>query len=120
MRRTTAAIAAGTTVFVLFLSGCGEDTSVAADPTSTTPAVQVDPGKAAMFVVSYRNAFPKLAQDRDDAAVRGVLDHTCSDVAAGVSEADTVAGVVRRTENGATTATQEEAQAIYEMAELMC
>ncbi|APE33914.1 hypothetical protein BOX37_07960 [Nocardia mangyaensis] len=123
MSRTTAAIAASTTVFALLLSGCGDDSSSTTDSSSSTaaaPTAEVDAGKAGMFVVSYRNAFPKLAEGRDDKAVADVLTQTCDDIAAGKSEPDTVAGIVSSTENGSATATDEEAQAIYQMSKLMC
>ncbi|MDO3648703.1 hypothetical protein [Nocardia mangyaensis] len=122
MSRTTAAIAASTTVFALLLSGCGDDSSSTTDSSSTAaaPSAEVDAGKAGMFVVSYRNAFPKLAEGRDDKAVADVLTQTCGDIAAGKSEPDTVAGIVSSTENGSATATNEEAQAIYQMSKLMC
>ncbi|GGN92547.1 hypothetical protein GCM10011610_53750 [Nocardia rhizosphaerihabitans] len=73
-----------------------------------------------MFVVSYRNAFPKLAEGRDDAAVSGVLTQTCGDIKAGKPESDVVAAIVKNSKNGATAATTEEAQAIFQMAKLMC
>ncbi|MFF2087411.1 hypothetical protein ACFVVM_26865 [Nocardia sp. NPDC058176] len=122
MSRTTAAIAASTTVFALLLSGCGDDSSTTADSPSTSaaPTAEVDAGKAGMFVVSYRNAFPKLAEGRDDKTVAGVLTQTCGDIAAGKSESDTVAGIVASSTNGSATATDEEAQAIYQMSKLMC
>lgn len=122
MSRTTAAIAASTTVFALLLSGCGDDSSSTADApaTSTAPTAAVDPGKAGMFVVSYRNAFPKLSEGRDDKAVAGVLTQTCGDIQAGKSETDTVAGIVASSTNGAESATEEEAQAIFQMSKLMC
>ncbi|GEM31794.1 hypothetical protein NN3_28010 [Nocardia neocaledoniensis NBRC 108232] len=121
MSRTTAAIAASATVLALLLAGCGDDSS-ASPATSTTaaPATKVDATKAGMFVVSYRNAFPKLAEGRDDAAVANVLNLTCSDIKAGKSEADTVAAVVTYSKNGATTATNDEAKTIYETVKLMC
>ncbi|MFE3545712.1 hypothetical protein ACFXK0_22340 [Nocardia sp. NPDC059177] len=121
MSRTTAALAASATVVAVLLAGCGDD-SAAADSaaTSAAPTVQVDASKAAMFVVSYRNAFPKLSEGRDDAALRGVLGQTCGDIAAGKSTDDVVAGIVRNATNGATAASTEEAQAIYEMATRMC
>ncbi|MEV6362819.1 hypothetical protein [Nocardia asteroides] len=121
MNRTTAAIAASATVFALLLAGCGDDTTTtAATSTSAAAAAQVDSGKAGMFVVSYRNAFPKLAEGRDDAAIGGLLTQTCGDIKAGKAEADVVAGVVKNAKNGATAPTTEEAQAIYQMAKLMC
>ncbi|MEV0686822.1 hypothetical protein AB0I35_23425 [Nocardia sp. NPDC050378] len=120
MSRTTAALAAGTAVFALLLTGCSEDSSTAAPATTTTPAVQVDPGKAGRFVVSYRNAFPKLAAGRDDLAVSGVLNQTCSDIKAGKAEADTIAGIVKSSTNGSVSATEQEARAVYDMAKLMC
>ncbi|MFD3745935.1 hypothetical protein [Nocardia sp. NPDC058633] len=121
MSRTTAAFAASATVLALLLAGCGDDSSSAeASAPATTPTFQVEASKAGMFVVSYRNAFPKLAQGRDDAAVAAVLNHSCSDIKAGKSEADTIATVLAAAENGDTAATTEEATAIYQMAKLMC
>lgn len=119
--RTTAAIAASATVFALLLAGCSDDSSsTAGSSSSAAPTAQVDSGKAGMFVVSYRNAFPKLAEGRDDAAVSGVLTQTCGDIKAGKSESDVVAAIVKNSKNGATAATTEEAQAIFQMAKLMC
>lgn len=119
--RTTAAIAASATVFALLLAGCSDDSSsTAGSSSSAAPAAQVDSGKAGMFVVSYRNAFPKLAEGRDDAAVSGVLTQTCGDIKAGKPESDVVAAIVKNSKNGATAATTEEAQAIFQMAKLMC
>ncbi|WP_278262632.1 hypothetical protein [Nocardia sp. AG03] len=121
MSRTTAALAASATVFALLLAGCGDD-SAATEPASTTaaPTAQLDASKAGMFVVSYRNAFPKLAEGRDDAALSGLLSKTCADITAGKSKDDVVAGIEKNAKNGATAATTEEAQAIYEMSKLMC
>ncbi|MFC9877771.1 hypothetical protein [Nocardia salmonicida] len=125
MSRTTAAIAASATVFALLLAGCSDDSSSAGASTASTstmaaPTFQVEASKAGMFVVSYRNAFPKLAQGRDDAAVAAVLNHSCSEIKAGKSEADTVATIIKAAKNGDTTATTEEATAVYQMSKLMC
>ncbi|MFD6401714.1 hypothetical protein [Nocardia sp. NPDC060249] len=124
MSRTTAAIAASATVFALLLAGCGDDSSSAGSPaaasTMPAPSFQVEASKAGMFVVSYRNAFPKLAQGRDDAAVAAVLNHSCSEIKAGKSEADTIATVKKAAKNGSTEATTEEATAVYQMSTLMC
>nr|WP_228537701.1 hypothetical protein [Nocardia sp. XZ_19_231] len=105
------------------MAGCSDDSSSAGSPTATTtaaPTFQVEASKAGMFVVSYRNAFPKLAQGRDDAAVAAVLNHSCSEIKAGKSEADTVATIIKAAENGDTAATTEEATAVYQMSKLMC
>lgn len=123
--RTTAAIAASATVFALLLAGCSDDSSSAGASTASTstmaaPTFQVEASKAGMFVVSYRNAFPKLAQGRDDAAVAAVLNHSCSEIKAGKSEADTVATIIKAAKNGDTAATTEEATAVYQMSKLMC
>ncbi|MFD9552125.1 hypothetical protein ACFWBG_32495 [Nocardia salmonicida] len=125
MSRTTAAIAASATVFALLLAGCSDDSSSAGASTASTstmaaPTFQVEASKAGMFVVSYRNAFPKLAQGRDDAAVAAVLNHSCSEIKAGKSEADTVATIIKAAKNGDTAATTEEATAVYQMSKLMC
>ncbi|MFD4462840.1 hypothetical protein [Nocardia sp. NPDC058480] len=121
MSRTTAAIAASASVFALLLAGCSDDSSSAGAPSTTpAPAFQVEASKAGMFVVSYRNAFPKLAQGRDDAAVAAVLNHSCSEIKAGKSEADTIATILAAAKNGDTAATTEEATAVYQMSKLMC
>ncbi len=121
--RTTAAIAASATVFALLLAGCSDDSSSAGSPTATTtaaPAFQIEASKAGMFVVSYRSAFPKLSEGRDDATIAAVLNHSCSDIKAGKSEADTVATIIKAAKNGDTAATTEEATAVYQMSKLMC
>lgn len=123
MSRITAALAASATVFALLLAGCGDDSSSSAadgSPATTTTDYKVDPSKAGMFVVSYRNAFPKLAAGRDDATVATVLNQSCSDIKAGKSEADTIASIIKATKNGADAATEDEARAIYQMSTLMC
>ncbi|PKV76522.1 hypothetical protein ATK86_7452 [Nocardia fluminea] len=121
--RTTAAIAASAPLFALLLAGCGDDSASAGSPAASTtpaPSFQVEASKAGMFVVSYRNAFPKLAQGRDDAAVAAVLNHSCSEIKAGKSEADTIATIMKAAKNGDTAATTEEATAVYQMSTLMC
>ncbi|MBC7304472.1 MAG: hypothetical protein H5T78_26440 [Nocardia sp.] len=120
MSRTTAAIAASVTVFALLLAGCSDDSSSSAAATTAVSTYQVDASKAGMFVVSYRNAFPKLAEGRDDAAVAAVLNRSCSDIEAGKSEADTVATIIEAASNGDTAPTNEEAIAVYQMSKLMC
>ncbi|MFB7878332.1 hypothetical protein ACFC06_24055 [Nocardia sp. NPDC056064] len=122
MSRTTAALAASATVFALLLAGCGDDSAATESAPTTTPAAtgQLDASKAGMFVVSYRNAFPKLAEGRDDAALSGLLSKTCGDITAGKSKDDVVAGIEKNATNGTTTATTQEAQAIYEMSKFMC
>ncbi|MGY0497596.1 hypothetical protein ACWZHB_03750 [Nocardia sp. FBN12] len=123
MSRTTAAIAASATVFALLLAGCSDDSSAAGSPAASTtaaPAFQIEASKAGMFVVSYRSAFPKLSEGRDDATIAAVLNHSCSDIKAGKSEADTVATIIKAAKNGDTTPTTEEATAVYQMSKLMC
>ncbi|MFD3510792.1 hypothetical protein [Nocardia sp. NPDC058666] len=125
MSRTTAAIAASATVFALLLAGCSDDSSSsagapAAATTTAAPATQVDATKAGTFVVSYRNAFPKLAQGRDDATVAAVLNHSCSDIKAGKSQDEAVATIQKAAKNGDVAATKEEATAVYQMSTMMC
>ncbi|MFE1597220.1 hypothetical protein [Nocardia sp. NPDC058705] len=122
MSRTTAAIAASATVFALLLAGCSDDSSSAGSPATTTaaPAFQVEASKAGMFVVSYRSAFPKLSEGRDDATIAAVLNHSCSDLKAGKSEADTIATIQKAAKNGDVAATTEEATAVYQMSKMMC
>ncbi|UAK32410.1 hypothetical protein K8O92_32820 [Nocardia asteroides] len=122
MTRTTAAIAASATLLALLLTGCGDDKTSSATSTTTTAAqaaTQVDNVKAGAFVVSFRGAFPKLADGKDDAKIATILSETCSDLGAGKSEDDVVGNITKRA-GGATQPSSEEAKAIYQMAKLMC
>jgi hypothetical protein len=120
--RTTAAIAASATLLVLLLTGCGDDKTSSATSSTTTAAqaaAQVDNVKAGAFVVSFRGAFPKLADGKDDAKIATILSETCADLGAGKSEDDVVGNIIKRA-GGATQPSSEEAKAIYQMAKLMC
>ncbi|MGV9543761.1 hypothetical protein ACWEPH_01220 [Nocardia beijingensis] len=120
--RTTAALAAGATLFALLLTGCGDDKTSDATPPTTTAAqaaAHVDSVKAGAFLVSFRGAFPKLAEGKDDAKIASILTETCGDIKAGKSEDDVVKNIVKRA-GGATQPSTEEAKAIYQMAKLMC
>ncbi|MFE7745515.1 hypothetical protein [Nocardia sp. NPDC057455] len=121
--RPTAALAAGATLLALLLTGCGDDkTSEATSPATTTAAqaaAQVDSVKAGAFLVSFRGAFPKLAEGKDDAKIASILTESCGDIKAGKSENDVVANITKRA-GGATQPSSEEAKAIYQMAKLMC
>ncbi|MGW4327318.1 hypothetical protein ACWEKR_15635 [Nocardia sp. NPDC004573] len=123
MTRTTAAIAASATLFALLLTGCGEDKTSDATSSATTTAAQaatqIDSVKAGAFLVSFRGAFPKLAEGKDDAKIASILTETCGDIKAGKSEDDVVANITKRA-GGATQPSAEEAEAIYQMAKLMC
>ncbi|MEV6139293.1 hypothetical protein AB0L63_25220 [Nocardia sp. NPDC051990] len=126
MTRTTAAIAASFTVFALFLAGCGDDKASSAAPAAATTSAPgtagsetLDNVKAGTFVVSYRSAFPKLAEGKDDAKIRDILVETCKDIKDGKSEDEVVQGVIKRTK-GTTEASKEEARAIYQMAKMLC
>lgn len=125
--RTTAALAACATAFALLLAGCGDDSSNSSSPASAAAssaagdvARVVDSTKAGTFVVSFKAAFPKLAQGRTDAQISDLLTQTCADRKAGKAEDAAVTALVGRLKNGATEATKEEAQAIYAMAQMMC
>ncbi|MEU0505116.1 hypothetical protein [Nocardia sp. NPDC005998] len=127
MTRTTAAIAASSAVFALLIAGCSDDksSSTAASGAATTSAASaagsetMDSVKAGTFVVSYRSAFPKLADGKDDAKIRDVLVETCKDIKGGKSEDEIVQNVIKRTK-GSAEASKEEAQAIYQMAKMLC
>ncbi|MET7770230.1 hypothetical protein [Nocardia sp. NPDC005366] len=131
MRRTSAALAASATVFALLLSGCSDDTSTssasatgasassAAKPAGDAAQI-VDSAKAGTFVVSFKSAFPKLAQGKSDTQISEILNQTCSELKSGKSEDAVINSVVSRAKNGSTEATKEEAAAIYQMAKLMC
>ncbi|MEV0031109.1 hypothetical protein [Nocardia sp. NPDC050793] len=130
MRRTSAAIAVSTTLFALLVAGCGSDDKDSAAPAATSaaasPATQPnsaavpDNAKAGMFVVSYRSAFPKLADGRSDAQVADIFTATCKDIKDGKAEDAVVQNIVDRTKSGQTAATKEEAQAIYTTAKYLC
>ncbi|MEV6323892.1 hypothetical protein AB0M45_22255 [Nocardia sp. NPDC051787] len=125
MIRTTAAIAASATLFSLLLTGCGDDKPSSAASSTTAAASQgatapVDTVKTGAFVVSFRGAFPKLAEGKDDAKIASILSETCADIKAGKSENDVVADITKRAGGGNTQPTAEEAKAIYQMANLMC
>lgn len=79
----------------------------------------LDNVKAGTFVVSYRSAFPKLAEGKDDAKIGDILVQTCKDIKDGKSEDEVVQNVIKRTK-GASEASKEEAQAIYQMAKMLC
>ncbi|MEV4127918.1 hypothetical protein [Nocardia sp. NPDC049707] len=126
MTRTTAAIAASFTVFALFLAGCGDDKNSSAAPAAATTSAAETAGsetldnvKAGTFVVSYRSAFPKLAEGKDDTKIRDILVATCKDIKDGKSEDEVVQAVIKRTK-GTIEASKEEAQAIYQMAKMLC
>ncbi|WP_280194978.1 hypothetical protein [Nocardia farcinica] len=127
MTRTSAALAVSTTLFALLIAGCGDNAGDAGAPgTSSSPAASApagsvpDTAKAGMFVVSYRSAFPKLAEGRSDAQIAELFTGTCSDITGGKSEDAVVDGIVERTGSGGTAATTEEARAIYTTAKYMC
>ncbi|MFD6160476.1 hypothetical protein ACFWF7_27410 [Nocardia sp. NPDC060256] len=126
MIRTTAALAASATLFALLLTGCGDDKASSSTPSSSAPAAQsngdaqvVDNVKAGAFVVSFRGAFPKLADGKDDTKIAGILSDTCKEIKASKSEDDVVKSITKRA-SGKTEATPEEAKAIYQMAKMMC
>ncbi|MFI6165655.1 hypothetical protein ACIBCN_02610 [Nocardia sp. NPDC051052] len=125
MIRTTAALAASATLFALLLTGCGDD-KASSTPSSSAPAAQssgdaqvVDNVKAGAFVVSFRGAFPKLADGKDDAKIATILSDTCKEIKASKSEDDVVKSITKRA-SGKAEATPEEAKAIYQMAKMMC
>nr|WP_232542166.1 hypothetical protein [Nocardia bovistercoris] len=111
----------------MLLAGCGDDSSTSSSPASSSTAKAagnaaqvVDSTKAGTFVVSFKAAFPKLAQGRTDAQISDILSQTCTDRKAGKAEDAAVTALVGRLKNGSTEATKEEAQAIYAMAQMMC
>lgn len=121
MRRTTAAFAACATAFALLVAGCGDD-KAADKPAATTSAAAstgaapiVDSAKAGTFVVTFKNAFPKLAEGKDDAKIAAFYAETCKDVKAGKPEDEIVKNISSRSG-----AAQAEAPAIYQVAKLTC
>ncbi|MFD0362617.1 hypothetical protein ACFQZZ_14310 [Nocardia sp. GCM10030253] len=131
MQRTSAAIAASATLFTLLLAGCNDDKASSAAPSTTagagTSSVSAagdahapDNIKAGTFVVSFRSAFPKLADGKDDNKIRDILVETCKDVKDGKAEDAVVQNIIKRTKTGSVEASKDEAQAIYQMAKLLC
>ncbi|MCP2298492.1 hypothetical protein SAMN04244553_3741 [Nocardia amikacinitolerans] len=128
VRRTSAAIAVSTTLFALLIAGCSSDDkdTATASSTSTSPATQPsgaavpDSAKAGMFVVSYRSAFPKLAEGRSDAQIAEIFTATCKDIKDGKAEDAIVQSTVDRSKSGQTAASKEEAQAIFTTAKYLC
>ncbi|QIS02742.1 hypothetical protein F5X71_10785 [Nocardia brasiliensis] len=124
MIRTTAALAASATVFALLLTGCGNDKATTDAASATTAQSSgdtqvVDSVKAGAFVVSFRGAFPKLAEGKDDAKLSAVLSDSCKDIKAGKPEDEVIQSIIKRA-SGSTEATPEESKAIYQMAKMMC
>lgn len=127
VQRTSAAIAASATLFTLLLAGCNDDTAGSAASSTTASAGSSaaagdapDNIKAGTFVVSFRTAFPKLADGKDNNKIRDVLVETCKDVKDGKSEDAVVQNIIKHTKTGSVEASKEEAQAIYQMAKLLC
>lgn len=132
MTRTSAALAVSTTLFALLVAGCnGDDTATGEAAATSAPAASTvadQPGgvevpdniKAGTFVVSYRSAFPKLAEGRTDAEIADILTGTCADIEGGKSEDDTVNAIVDRTKSGDVAASKEEALAIFNIAKYIC
>ncbi|MFR9753185.1 hypothetical protein ACL02S_19410 [Nocardia sp. 004] len=127
MKRTIGALAAGATLFTLFLTGCGDGeaddnaTSATTSAAAAAPATstRIDQVRAGAFIVSFHSAFPQFAAGKDDAKIASILSGTCADLAAGGSEDEAVQNIVERA-GGATEPSMEEARAIYQMAALMC
>ncbi|MEV6430141.1 hypothetical protein [Nocardia sp. NPDC051463] len=130
MQRTSAAIAASATLLTLLLAGCNDDTAGSAASSTTAGAgssvsaaggdAPIDNFRAGTFVVSFRTAFPKLADGKDDNKIRDVLVETCKDVKDGKSEDPVVQNIIKHTKTGSVEASKDEAQAIYQMAKLLC
>ncbi|GAA5058159.1 hypothetical protein GCM10023318_37160 [Nocardia callitridis] len=117
MTRTSTAVLAIAACGAL-LSACGGDDSDSAAPSPSAGAVDqaVDNAKAGTFVASFRGAFPKLAEGKDDSAVAAIFTDTCADITAGKSEDDIVAS----TEQRASGASHEQAQAVYQTVKMLC
>lgn len=126
MIRTNAAVAACATL-ALLLTGCGGDDSGSAAPASSSAAASpsadaqvVDNVKAGTFVVSFRSAFPALAEGRSDTELADILTATCGDVRADKPQAEVEAAVAERAGGGGAEPSAQEAAAIYQMIKLMC
>ena len=85
---------------------------------TSAPEVKVDATQAGVFVVNYRNAFPKLAEGLDDRAVSKVLTTTCGEIKAGKSQDEVVKSIVTVAKNGSAAPTNDEALAVYQVAKL--
>jgi hypothetical protein len=103
--------------------GDGAESTPAASPTTaaaTPDTAQLDQVKAGSFVISFRGAFPGLAEGRDDAAITAIFTETCAEIRAGEPEDEVVSALADRLAAGGTEATDAETQAVYQMVAVMC
>ncbi|MEU4841481.1 hypothetical protein [Nocardia testacea] len=101
----------------------GADPAPAASPTTAAASpdtAQIDQVKAGSFIISFRGAFPGLAEGRDDAAITGIFTETCAEIRAGEPENEVVPALSDRLAAGTTEATDAETQAVYQMVAVMC
>lgn len=128
--RTSAVFAASACVLTLLLAGCGDDkasTSTGSSTTGTSAAAQpsgqaeiIDTVKAATFLVTYKTAFPALAEGKDDNTISAIYADTCKEIKAGKAQDVIITNVTERTKSPSVTATATEAQMLYETIKTTC
>lgn len=135
IRMTARLAAVAVTACSIVLSGCSsaEQTdanqtldSVGASASSVVGDVGdradtlFDDAKVRTFVVAFRAQFGALAENRDDAAIEELLTNTCAEIASGADESAIVAELEVEAASGDATPSTEQAQRIFDQAELAC
>ncbi|MEV0105235.1 hypothetical protein AB0H42_02705 [Nocardia sp. NPDC050799] len=108
------------------VTACGNDgaestpTASPATTAATPDTAQIDQVKAGSFAISFRGAFPGLAEGRDDTAITAIFTETCAEIRSGEPQDEVVSALSGRLAAGGTEATDAETQAVYQMVAVMC
>lgn len=92
----------------------------ALDTAKQSAGEAIDKGKVALFVATFRGAYPPLAENREDSDIEEILTTTCDEISAGTDEADIKSKITDEAENDGTKPTDEQAGHIYELAKATC
>ncbi len=79
-----------------------------------------DDAEVRTFVLAFRAQFGALAESRDDAAIEELLTNTCAEIASGADESAIVAELEVEAASGEAKPSTEQAQRIFDQAELAC
>jgi hypothetical protein len=79
-----------------------------------------DDAKVQAFVVAFRTQFGALAENRDDNAIKALLNSTCVEIASGADESTVVSELEVEAASGDARPSTEQAQRIYDQAKLAC
>ncbi|SNS40406.1 hypothetical protein [Rhodococcoides kyotonense] len=119
----------------LVLAGCSADDQADANQTldnaagsASSVAASVgeqagnlfDDAKVQAFVVAFRAQFGALAENRDDNAIKALLNSTCVEIASGTDESAIVSELEVEAASGDARPSTEQAQRIYDQAKLAC